>query len=337
MEKEKYRLLLVEDDKLDQIAFKRLVEQEALPYDCRTAECVSCAKDILATEKFDIVITDYNLPDGTGLEVLDMVTDAPVILITGTGDEEIAIRAWKAGAYDYLIKDVKRNYLKAVPITVENAVRHSKTEAKLQLLSGAVTSANDSIYICDMKNKITFVNKSFCNVYGYSEEEILGTDANVLWVTGPQFNSRSVFKIVGSSGEVGFYHKRKDGSIFAVALSRSIIKDSGGKDIAVVGIARDISKQIATEEELREINNELAEKCRSKDESTVRACEQINQSLANLKSTLYDVRTARSDKISSELAEQLKAAQGDIVEAEKIASHFLAELDVNLEKTAVQG
>ena len=121
MEKQKYRVLLVEDDKLDQIAFKRLLEQEALPYDCKMAECVSAARDILATEKFDIVITDYNLPDGTGLEVLDMVTDAPVILITGTGDEEIAIRAWKAGAYDYLIKDVKRNYLKAVPITVENA------------------------------------------------------------------------------------------------------------------------------------------------------------------------------------------------------------------------
>jgi len=337
MEKQKYMVLLVEDDKLDQIAFKRLLEQEALPYDCRTAESVSCARDILAAENFDIVITDYNLPDGTGLEVLDMVTDAPVILITGTGDEEIAIRAWKAGAYDYLIKDVKRNYLKAVPITVENAVRHNKTEARLQLLSGAVTSANDSIYICDMKNKIIFVNKSFCNVYGYSEEEILGTDANVLWVTGPQFNSRSVFKIVGSSGEVGFYHKRKDGNIFAVALSRSIIKDPNGKDIAVVGIARDISKQVAIEEELRETNSELAEKCHSKDESAVRASEQINQSLASLKSTLYDVRTARSDKISPELAERLKAAQGDIVEAEKIISRFLAELDVNFEKTVAQG
>ena len=71
-------------------------------------ECVSGARDILATEKFDIVITDYNLPDGTGLEVLDMVTDVPVILITDTGDEEIAIRAWKDGAYDYMIKEVQK-------------------------------------------------------------------------------------------------------------------------------------------------------------------------------------------------------------------------------------
>ncbi len=261
MEENKYKILLVEDDKLDQIAFTRLVKHESLPYDYKTVDSVSEAKEILASEQFDVVVTDFNLPDGTGFEVLDLVEDSPVIFVTGTGDEEIAINAWKAGAYDYLIKDVRRNYLKTLPITVENAIKHSRAEAQLYLLSGAVTSAKDSIYICDMKNEIIFVNKSFCKAYGYSEEEILGKEANILWATSEELNSRSVFKIAGGGGEVGFYHQRKDGSVFAASLSRSIIRDPKGKDIAVVGIARDISHRIAVEEELRAQIRQLTEQC----------------------------------------------------------------------------
>ncbi len=117
----RYKILLVEDDKLDQMAFKRLVEDTELPYDCTIAGSVSEAQSILGSERFDIVIADYALGDGTAFDILDWVKDTPLIFVTGAGDEEIALKAWKAGAYDYLIKDHERNYLKALPIMVENA------------------------------------------------------------------------------------------------------------------------------------------------------------------------------------------------------------------------
>ena len=62
---------------------------------------------------FDIVITDHSLGDGTAFEILKLAENIPVIVVTGAGDEETAIKAWKAGAYDYLIKDLDQNYLKA--------------------------------------------------------------------------------------------------------------------------------------------------------------------------------------------------------------------------------
>jgi len=74
------------------------------------------------------VITDYNLGDGIAFNIFDFVTDAPIILVTGVGDEEIAVKAMKAGAYDYLIKDHQRNYLKVLPLTVANAIKHKKME-----------------------------------------------------------------------------------------------------------------------------------------------------------------------------------------------------------------
>ena len=138
MEHTRYSVLLVEDNKLDQVAFARLVEDQELQYDCKIAGSVSEARSLLDQEVFDIVITDYFLGDGTAFDILDSVKDIPVIVVTGTGSEETAIKAWRVGAYDYLIKDLERNYLKAVPITIENAIRHRRSEGKLRLLSRAI-------------------------------------------------------------------------------------------------------------------------------------------------------------------------------------------------------
>jgi len=128
----RYKILLIEDNKLDQMAFKRLVEGENLPYDCTIAGSVSEARDILDSEVFDVVIADYLLGDGTAFDVLGLVKDTPIIFVTGAGDEEVAIKAWKAGAHDYLIKDTEHNYLKVLPVRVENVVKHKRIEEKLR-------------------------------------------------------------------------------------------------------------------------------------------------------------------------------------------------------------
>jgi PAS domain S-box-containing protein len=258
MENKRYKILMVEDDKLDQKAFERLVKDENLPYDYTIAGSVSEAKTILASEQFDVVISDNSLGDGTSFDVLGVVKDTPTIIVTGAGDEKLAVRVWQAGAYDYLIKDLDRHYLKALPITVEKVLRHKKMEKKVQLLSGAIMSTVDSIYITDMENKIVFVNKAFCETYGYQEQDVIGKDSSILWIEKLHGKgSRSVFHVVSGARTVGFYHKRKDGSIFPVSLSRSIIKDSAGNSIAVVGVVRDIADHIVMEDELRTANQKL--------------------------------------------------------------------------------
>ena len=260
MENTRYKVLFIEDNQLDQMAFKHFVDENNIPYDYIIAGSVKEALQVLNFDQFDIVITDHSLGDGTAFEILKSVKNIPVIVVTGAGDEETAIKAWKDGAYDYLIKDLDQNYLKAITITVENAIKHKIVEQKFQLLSGAVMSTDDSVYIADMQGKIIFVNKAFCTTYGYQEEEIIGKNSTILWV-GKQHteNTRSVFQTrsIGSSWEVGFYHKRKDDSIFPISLSRSTIKDSTGKEVAIVGVARDISERIFIEDQLRTENQNL--------------------------------------------------------------------------------
>ena len=326
MENTRYKILLIEDDKLDQKAFMRMVREKKLAYDCTVAGSVSEAESILASERFDIIISDYSLGDGTALSVLDLVKNTPVILVTGAGDEEVAVKAWKAGAYDYLTKDSERNYLKTVPITVENTIKHKRMEERLQLLSGAVMSTDDSVYITDMENKIVFVNKAFCETYGYEEEEIIGEDGNILWIGNVQSkNTRSVFQTrsVGSAWEVGFYHKRKNGNIFPVSLSRSIIKDEDGNQVAVVGIARDISERMHIEDDLRTLNQELEKQNRLKRELIIAVCHQLMAPISELKDIISIAATSPLGKSDPKLCENLELADENVNKAASIVSDFL--------------
>jgi len=131
MPSDNLRLLIVEDDQVDRMAFERFVQNKSLPYDYIVAGSISEAEDLLQSNTFDIIITDYMLGDGTGLDLFDSMGDLPVIVVTGTGNEEVAVTAMKRGAYDYLIKDPNGYYLTTLPVTVEKALKHKEAEKEL--------------------------------------------------------------------------------------------------------------------------------------------------------------------------------------------------------------
>jgi len=280
----RYRVLLVEDDRLDQMIFRKFVRDAGLSYDCTIVGSVAEARDVLRwSAPFDIAVSDYLLGDGTAFDILDLVKEAPVILVTGAGGEETAVRAWKAGAYDYLVKDAHGDYLNALAIAVENAVAYRRTKKELELLSGAIMSAEDCIYITDMQGKVVFVNRAFCRMYGYTGTQILGKDSSILWTGGhPRAPTGSVLGIqtAGGGSAVGFYHERQDGRRFPVSFSRSIIRDANGHDVAVVGIARDLSERLLLIDEFcSEIAN-LELHCKRYHELTITLLQTLDSLLA---------------------------------------------------------
>ena len=251
MQGQRIRLLLIEDDKVDQMAFKRLVEGESLPYDYVIAGSVAKAQDLMQSDQFDVVIADYTLGDGTAFDLFDLVSETPVVFVTGGGDEEIAVKAMKLGAYDYLIKDRERNYLKILPVTVENAIRSKRSDEQYRMLSHAIMSIHESVYITNMQGRITFVNQEFLDTYGYSQKQIVGMKEDVLWrdqSLKEQFN-RPLQGSSGSNATGEVIHIRKDGQEIPVFLSTSVIKDHKGRGMAVVSIARDHTEKKRAEEE----------------------------------------------------------------------------------------
>jgi len=325
-------MLLIEDDELDQKAFQRMVNEKKLPYNYTIAGSLAEAKEILSTSRFDIIIADYLLGDGTVFNLLDSVRNTPVIIITGAGDEEIAVQAWKAGTCDYLIKDHERNYLNVVPMTVENTVRHKKTKQRLQLLSAAILSTDESIYIADLDDKITFINKAFCEIYGYTEAEIIGKDCNILWRENPLItDAKNIYRIV-SGWEVGFLHRRKDGTEFPVSISRSDVKDENGNEIAHIVISRDISERMRVENELRTSNRNLQKQLRLQKELTVAVCNQLMALVTKLKQIISQTIINNVGRTWPELQENLESADRHINKAKTIISDFLDILQIDANK-----
>lgn len=179
MDTTRYRILMIEDDELDQMAFMRFVEAEQLPYDPKLVSSIFEAQSILDSEEFDIIITDYTLGDGTALDILDAIKDIPIVITTGARDEDVAVKAWKAGAYDYLSKDLERKYLKAVPKTIENAIRRKQIEEALDKKQKNLETIFDAVptgmFLVNEELSITRANNAIRQMFHKEFSQIINS------------------------------------------------------------------------------------------------------------------------------------------------------------------
>src|ERR1700758_2787458 len=113
------KVLYVEDDFIDQKAFQRYIKNGHSNLQYELASSVEEAKKMLADTTYDVVVTDYLLNHETGFAIIDAVKDTPVIFITGEGDQEVAVKAMKKGAFDYLVKESSGEYLDLLVTTIE--------------------------------------------------------------------------------------------------------------------------------------------------------------------------------------------------------------------------
>lgn len=132
----KEKILYIEDDEYDRLTIKNFIIDNNLPYEYTTIQSVKESKKILKNEKFDIALIDYKLGDGTAFDVIEYINDIPFIILTGAGDESVATKAMKKGAYDYVIKDVSSNYIKSLPIIIDNSIKRKKAEVELKKYQG---------------------------------------------------------------------------------------------------------------------------------------------------------------------------------------------------------
>jgi diguanylate cyclase (GGDEF)-like protein/PAS domain S-box-containing protein len=243
MENRGYKILLVEDDIIDQMAFKKMVKQKQLNYDFQIVGSAEEAADAIASSSYDLVITDYMLGDGTAFDVMKLLHETPVIITTGVGNEEVAVRAMHEGASDYLVKDSEGNYLKVIPITIDNVIERVCNQKQLKILSHALMSIGDSVYITDTEDQILYVNKAFVDTFGYQENEVMGKSHCILSKDcEDQSECGDWENSLDNMGMNEVYHIKKDGTEFPSLISSSCIKDDSGNILAKVGVVRDITE-----------------------------------------------------------------------------------------------
>ncbi len=125
------KILIVEDDSVDRLIFEKFTKRSEFKYPYKIASGTKEAFTYLSEEKFIAIVSDYNLGDGTAFDILAKIKHIPLIIVTGIGDEKIAVKAMKNGAADYLIKEPTGGYLETIPIAIDKALAHKEQQNEL--------------------------------------------------------------------------------------------------------------------------------------------------------------------------------------------------------------
>ncbi len=271
--------LLVEDDE----GLGELL-QEVLQAEGFRVENVRTGKmglDRLAQSPPDLVLLDYSLPDMTGIEFVETAFRRqempPFIVVTGMGDERLAVNVMKLGARDYLVKD--SGLFEQLPRTVHRVLDQVDTERRLADAQKALLESEEryrtlfetmagGVVLIAPDGQIVEANPSAERILGLTRSEITGrTYDSPAWgmlrpdgtpmppeeMAGPRAmrENRLVKGIV-----MGF--SRSKGSVSWISVSASPLLDEAGELKGVVGTFDDITELWQAEKQLRQAQKAAA-------------------------------------------------------------------------------
>lgn len=217
-----------------------------------TVSSVDEALEEIKTQMYDVVISDYEMPNKDGLQFLKLLReekdDIPFILFTGKGREDVAIKALNLGADYYLNKH-------GSPETVYGELAHAikAVDEKHKIKDALVESekryrslmeqAADAILIHDANGKLVDVNEKACKNLQYTKTEMLSKnirDISPVAAENKQINAIWDRVLAGDSVILESVQQRKNKSTFPIEVTlNSIIVD---KEKLVMAIARDLTE-----------------------------------------------------------------------------------------------
>jgi diguanylate cyclase (GGDEF)-like protein/PAS domain S-box-containing protein len=189
---ERLNILLVEDNEHDRAAFHRAFR--SADYTCIISDCTRAPEAVAMIEAdaaaFDVVVVDHHLPCQFGLdlckELLAAAVPLPLVILTGSGSELIAVEALKAGVDDYIIKDPDSAYLQMLPMvlpevaaTFRERLAHVAAEKSLrenrERLFSILEGLTIPTFVIDATHITTHWNLACERITGISALEVIGT------------------------------------------------------------------------------------------------------------------------------------------------------------------
>jgi len=175
-------VLLVDDEPSMTDMMKVVLSNKAPHFSLSAANSGQECLEYLSTNKVDCIISDYQMPEMDGMELLKNIrtngNKVPFIFFTGQGNEEVAREAFKEGANDYFTKSVGFAHFPRIINSVEQAVKqrfaseaHAKAEKEWEETFNAI---DDIVTIQNTDFVILRANKAACRILGAECKDIIG-------------------------------------------------------------------------------------------------------------------------------------------------------------------
>jgi sigma-B regulation protein RsbU (phosphoserine phosphatase) len=185
------RVLVVEDSEFDARMLISVLRKGGYEPAWERVQTADTMSEALKTKAWDIVLSDYNMPDFNALVALKILQDTgmdiPFLIISGGIGEDIAVAAMKAGAHDYLMKGHLARLVPAVERELRDAaVRTARRDAEQSLRDSELRyrllweTATDAVLLMDTDSVIYFANPAVEKVFGYPPEELVGQNLSLL-------------------------------------------------------------------------------------------------------------------------------------------------------------
>lgn len=265
--KKPIRVLVVEDSEFDARILINTLRQGGYDPTFKRVDTAKAMREALSAESWDVILSDYNMPDFSAPAALKLLQDSgldlPFIIISGGIGEDIAVAAMKAGAHDYLMKgnlarlapaverELREASIRTARRKAEEALRES--EQRYRLLW---ENSTDAVVLIAAAGTTEFANPAVEEIFGYAPGEVLGQDFSVLLAESvrSEFREWTERYLAAPPDKTGqqpteTLGRRKDGREISVEIGFNHIELQGSRFL--VAFIRDISERKRAEEESR--------------------------------------------------------------------------------------
>ncbi len=252
------KVLIVDDDRGLRALIERALRSRGLVPS--QADCGAAALSWLRENEADLIVLDLRLPDMDAGQLIELVSSEGLqtdfVIITGYGDERVAVEMMKRGARDYLMKD--EVFLERLPTVVEQVLRELSRERRLQeaenalhLLEMAVRHMTDAVIIVSgtgqsLTNEIVYINPAMEQLTGLRRDGLLGH--GLAEVLGQAESAQARAQIEGSisagracNTRANFGHQ--SGRSFPVDINVAPVLDDSEAITHHVILLRDVSEK----------------------------------------------------------------------------------------------
>lgn len=253
-EKRLIETLVIEDDPFSVAVLSRLGE-EMQDIKLVVHHVVTLEDSLYFLSKhqaIELIILDYRVHSKiTGFEILQHIRakgiGVPVIVATGSGDEEIAVMMLKAGASDYLVKG--KITVEVLERSIKDALEHYEKigalakESEALLKDMAIRNALNGVCVTDLTGRMSYVNPAFLSMWGYDKEkEVIGNNIKSFLLAPEKFDELLKSLQVKKSwlGELTGLRKDKTNTYLQVLFSLIEYRDKNS--LQIMGSFIDITK-----------------------------------------------------------------------------------------------